>query len=96
MCLLRVLWAQQAGPRSLWPGARAGRAAVPPQDSARQKPSAPYAVAQPHAAPYLHTTLVGRAAEERLAVRAEVSTLLEKTVSDAQQLLQGICLVRGR
>lgn len=74
-----------------------GRAAVLSQNSALQKLSAPCTVAQPHTTPYLHTTLVDRVEEERLAVRAEVSVLLEEMVSDVQQLLflQGICLVRG-
>lgn len=46
--------------------------------------------------PYLHTTLVERVDEERLAVRAQVSVLLGEMVSELQQLLflPGICLVR--
>ena len=95
VCLLRVLWAQQVGSHSLWPGGRAGRAAVLPQHSALWKPSGPCAVTQPHTIPYLHATLVDRVEEEQLAVRAEVSVLLEEMVSHVQQLLflQRICLV---
>lgn len=52
-------------------------------------------MAQPHTTPYLHATLVDWVEEERLAVGAEVSVLLEEMVSDVQQLLflRGICLV---
>lgn len=83
-CLLRVLWAQQAGSHSLRPGGRAGRAAVLPQHLALWKPSVPCAAAQPHTTPYLHATLVDRVEEKWLAVRAEVSILLEEMVSDVQ------------
>lgn len=95
VCLLRVLWAQQMGSHSLWSERRAGRAAVLPQHSTLWNLSAPCAMAQPHTTPYLHATLVDWVEEERLAVGAEVSVLLEEMVSDVQQLLflRGICLV---
>lgn len=88
------LWLQPAGSHSLEPGGRAGGAAVLSQQLAVWKPSAP--CAQPHTTPYLHTTLVGRVDEERLALRAQVSVLLEEMLSQLQQLLlpPGIGLVR--